>query len=129
MYQTFTDITDAPPAIVVQNLVAGTSTTWQFATDAPEISDGLSWSPDSRSLAFQSETLVNRAWNQSARVDRPLKPEQITRRHSAYLAAALSCADALGLSRAPGRDMLWAGLPSASEGIGTCHHAGLTPAR
>jgi hypothetical protein len=49
-------------AIVVQNLVTGAATTWQFATIAPEISNGLS----------------------------------IIRRHSADLAAALSCADALG---------------------------------
>jgi hypothetical protein len=43
-YETFTDITEAPQAIVVPDLVIGTSTTWQFATHAPEISNGLAWS-------------------------------------------------------------------------------------
>lgn len=124
-YQTFTDITDAPQAIVVQDLVTGASTTWQFATNAPEISNGLSWSPDSRSLAFQSETLVHGVWNLNTRIIDLSSPNR-SLDDTRLISLPLCPAPTNWASPGAGRDMLWAGFLSATEGIGTCHHAGLT---
>jgi hypothetical protein len=124
-YETFTDITNAPPAIVIQNLVAGTSTTWQFATNGPEISDSLSWSPDSRSLAFQSETLVNRVWNLSSRVIDLSSPNR-SLDDTRLISLPLCPSPTPWASPGAGRDMLWAGFLSTTDVIGTCHHAGLT---
>jgi hypothetical protein len=125
-YQTFTDITEAPQAIVVHDLVTGATTTWQFATNAPEITNGLSWSPDSRSLAFQSETVVNQNWILSTRVIDLSSPNR-SLDDTRPISLPLCPAPTPWASPGAGRDMLWAGFLSATEGIGTCHHAGLTP--
>ena len=114
-YQTFTDITDAPEAIVVQNLVTGASTTWQFATNAPEISNGLSWSPDSRSLAFQSETVVNRVWDLNTRVIDLSSPNR-SLDDTPLISLPLCPAPTPWASPGAGRDMLFAGFLERDRG-------------
>jgi hypothetical protein len=124
-YQTFTDVTDAPEAIVVQNLTTGASTTWQFATNAPDISSGLSWSPDSKSLAFQSETVIKGVFHLRTHVIDLSSPNR-SLDDTALIALPLCPAPTPWASPGAGRDMLWVGFLSATAGIGTCHHAGLT---
>jgi hypothetical protein len=124
-YQTYTDISDAPEAIVVRNLVSGTSTTWQFATNATDISSGLSWSPNSTMLVFQSETSVHGAWNLNTRVLDVAGPGGLL--DSAQLLSLPLCpAPTPWASPGAGRAMTWAGLLNDHDGLGVCHHAGLT---
>ena len=47
------DMTSTPEAIVVRNLETGAVRSWAFTSDVPAISS-LSWSPDSRFLAYTS---------------------------------------------------------------------------
>ena len=47
------DMTSEPEAIVVRNLETGAVRRWAFTSDVPAIT-GLSWSPDSRFLAYAS---------------------------------------------------------------------------
>jgi hypothetical protein len=47
------DMTSAPEAIVVRNLATGAVRRWAFTSDVPAVSS-LSWSPDSRFLAYTS---------------------------------------------------------------------------
>jgi hypothetical protein len=58
-YLTWTDLTNAPEAIVVRNLLTGATSTWQYSTNGPEINQ-ISWSPDSKSLLF-STNIANEA--------------------------------------------------------------------
>jgi hypothetical protein len=47
----YVEYASQPEAIVVRNLTTGAIRTWTFVSDVPDIS-GLSWSPDSRFLAY-----------------------------------------------------------------------------
>jgi hypothetical protein len=49
------DMTSAPEAIAVRNLQTGAVRRWAFTSDGPAISS-LSWSPDSRFLAYTSQS-------------------------------------------------------------------------
>ncbi len=64
-YLTWTALTNAPASIVVMNLATGVSTTWSYSTDGPEIS-GLSWAPDSQSVAFATSTPTRTSWTNGA---------------------------------------------------------------
>ena len=64
-YLTWTALTNAPDSIVVMNIATGTSTTWSYSTNVPEISD-LSWAPDSQSLAFTTSTPGQTTWTNGA---------------------------------------------------------------
>ena len=108
-YQTFTDVTDAPEAIVVQNLTTGASTTWQFATNAPDISSGLSWSPDSKSLAFQSETVIKGVCHLRTHVIDLSSPNR-SLDDTALISLPLCPAPTPWASPGAGRDMLWVGF-------------------
>jgi WD40 repeat protein len=50
-YLDYVDITGAPPSIVVRDVRTGKETAWQSSSSQFDI-NGLSWSPDSASLAF-----------------------------------------------------------------------------
>ncbi len=125
-YQTYTDISDAPEGIVVRNLVTGTSTTWQFATNVPEISSGLSWSPDSRLLALQSESPVQHAgWSVNTGVINVTQPGG-SLDDTQQIPLPLCPPPTPWASPGASRDMTWAGFLNAHGGLGVCHHAGLT---
>ncbi len=122
-YLTFTQVTDAPEAIVVRDLRTGTSSTWSFATNGPDIRR-LNWMPDSRHLAFSTENLVDRRWHLSTRVidveggDRQLQ--------DARTLPLPKCPP--GPSWAYGTDhtMAWAGFIDEHRGIGVCRHVDIT---
>jgi hypothetical protein len=125
-YQTFTDISDAPEGIVVLNLGTGTSTTWQFATNAPDMSGGLSWSSDSSTLVFQYETPV-----QNAAFDVTTRLLHVTAAgglldQTPQVSLPLCPPPTSWASPGAGRAMTWAGYLNGVDGIGVCHHAGLT---
>jgi hypothetical protein len=123
-YLTWTQITDAPEAVVVRNLVTGTARTWSYATDGPDINQ-ISWSPDSESLAFATETLVGQSWRLSTRLldlTDPGRSLELTPRITLP-----QCPSATPwASSDAGRDMAWAGFLNKRQGIGICHHVGLT---
>ena len=52
-YVTYTDLTDAPEAIVVMDLRSGARQSWAFTTSHRDITS-LAWSPDGGSLSFNS---------------------------------------------------------------------------
>ena len=122
-YLTFTQVDDAPESIVVRDLRTGTSATWSFATNGPDI-ERLTWLPDSRHLAFSTENLVDRVWHLSTRVidvsgsDRSLQ--------DARTLPLQKCP--AGPSWAFGTDhaMAWAGFLDDRDGIGVCRHVDIT---
>lgn len=127
-YLIWTQITDGPEGVVVVNRLTGAVDTWQFSTNRPDINT-IWWSPDSRSLVISSATLVrtgprsswhpsvgslvlsdpNRSLNFLPQVKLPLCPPPTP-------------------WAGPGatRHMIWAGFLNTHEGIGMCHHVGLT---
>jgi hypothetical protein len=127
-YLIWTQITDGPEGVVVVNRLTGAVTTWQYSTNVPQINT-ISWSPDSLSLMVSTETLVgtgsrsswqlsirrvwlsdpNRSLNDLPRVQLPLCPPPTP-----------------WASPGANRDMAWAGFLNAEDGIGDCHHVGLT---
>jgi WD40-like Beta Propeller Repeat len=120
-------ISDAPEGIVVRDLVTGASSTWSYSTSGPDIRR-LTWTPDSRQLAFSTENLVgpvsHRVWHLSTRV---IDVSGGNRR--------LDDARALPLPKCPpgpawafGTDhtMAWAGFLDEDSGIGICRYADVT---
>ena len=119
-YLADTDFSDGPEAIEVRNLTTGATTTWQYPNAGPDIS-GLTWTPDSRSLAFTATT--------------PTPDKTGATLGSSVLdvstpSSSLEAAKPIPLSQCPSpppwdfpgapRTMAWAGYLSATEGIGVC---------
>lgn len=125
-YMAFTDITNAPEGIVVENLMTGASSSWRFATNGPDLL-GLWWSPNSTSLSFAADhwDAARRVWSTQVGVIDPNSPVRV-----------LDAAPEITLPLCPPptpwanagatRAMLWEGYLNATEGIGQCQHAGLS---
>ena len=122
-YLTFTQVSDAPEAIVVRDLLTGASSTWTYSTSGPDIRR-LSWFPDSTHLAFSTENLVAGKWHLSTRVIDVLGGDQ--RLEDARTIPLPRCP--AGPSWAFGTDhtMAFAGLLNEDRGIGVCRHVDIT---
>jgi hypothetical protein len=122
-YLTFTQVSDAPEAIVVRDLRTGASSTWSYSTNGPDIRR-LTWMPDSVHLAFSTEILVRRQWHLSTRVVDVTGSDR--RLEDARVLPLPRCPT--GPSWAFGTDhtMAWAGFLGEDLGIGICRHVDIT---
>jgi WD40-like Beta Propeller Repeat len=119
-YLADTDFTDAHEAVEVRNLETGATTTWQYPNAAADIS-GLTWTPDSRTLAFTATTPTP---NKTGATLGTSVLDVST--HSGSLEAARP----IPLPQCPSpppwdfpgapRTMAWAGYLNETEGIGVC---------
>ena len=127
-YLIWTQITDGPEGVVVLNRLTGAVNTWQFSTTAPDINT-IWWSPDSRSLVVSSATLggagARSTWHPS--VGRLVLSDP-NRSLAVLPQVKLPLCPPPTPWAGPGasRDMAWAGFLNVTEGIGMCHHVGLT---
>ncbi len=127
-YLIWTQITDGPEGVVVVNRLTGMVNTWQYSTNVPDINT-ISWSPDSRSLMVSTERLVGTGPKSSWHLS-------IGRLWLSDPNRSLDDLPQLRLPLCPpptpwagpgaNREMAWAGFLNAEDGIGDCHHVGLT---
>jgi hypothetical protein len=124
-YLTYTQITNAPEAVVVKDLLTGATNIWQYATDGPVINT-ISWSPDSTSLVVSEETFNGTTSSNSTA--RTLVLSDPNRSLDALPLISLPQCPPPTPWAPPGanRDMAWAGFLNAKQGIGDCFHVGLT---
>ena len=122
-YLTFTQISDAPEAIVVRDLRTGTSATWSFATNGPDIRR-LDWLPDSRHLAFSTENLVDRVWHLSTGVIDVAGGDR--RLEDARTLPLPKCPAGQAWAYGTDHTMAWAGFIDENRGIGICRYADIT---
>lgn len=127
-YLIWTQITDGPEGVVVVNRLTGAVNTWQFSTNAPDINT-IWWSPDSRSLVVSSATLggtgPRSTWHPSVGrlvLSDPNRSLDVLPQVKLPLCPPPTPWAGPGASR----DMAWAGFLNTAEGIGMCHHVGLT---
>jgi hypothetical protein len=119
-YLADTDFNGGPEAIEVRNLITGATSTWQYPHAGPDIS-GLTWTPDSRTLAFTATT--------------PTPDKTGATLGTSILdvstpSGTLEAARPIALPQCPSappwdfpgapRTMAWAGYLNATEGIGVC---------
>ncbi len=127
-YLIWTQITDGPEGVVVMNRLTGAVDTWQYSTNAPDINT-IWWSPDSRSLVVSSATLGGTSprstWHPSVGrlvLSDPNRSLDVLPQVKLPLCPPPTPWAGQGASR----DMAWAGFLNTTEGLGMCHHVGLT---
>lgn len=127
-YLIWTQITGGPEGVVVLNRLTGAVNTWQYSTNAPDINT-IWWSPDSRALVVSSATLVRTGsrstWHPSVGrlvLSDPNRSLDVLPQVKLPLCPPPTPWAGPGASR----DMVWAGFLNTAEGIGMCHHVGLT---
>lgn len=127
-YLIWTDITDGPEGVVVLNRLSGAVNTWMYSTNVPDINT-ISWSPNSRSLVVSAETLVGTGPRSTWHfLIKRLSLSDPNRSLDGLPQVQLPLCPTPTPWAGPGanREMAWAGFLNVNEGIGTCHHLGLT---
>jgi hypothetical protein len=122
-YLTFTQVDDAPEAVVVRDLRTGTSSTWSFTTNGPDI-QRLDWRPDSRHLAFSTENLVSRVWHLSTGVIDVAGGDR--RLEDARTLPLPKCPAGQAWAYGTDHTMAWAGFIDENRGLGICRYADIT---